>query len=434
MDNFLDSDTDTFIHDKALEMFRTLNHIDFKSDDVEIKKYPLSGISNTIYRVEINYINQVHYNGSVSDGSSTNLTLFPKIKIDKIFFKIFGRISVLVDRELETYIMQQLYELGVGPKIYETDMKTYRIEEYIDNCVVLEREIMLNEQVYPKVINLFCSLSAFGDFKFYFDYVNDQPKKIFFEKLKNDTKTNFVNFTLNKMRPLGMKSFYDFKEKFFNHKKGLEGCSDSHDSLSMPTHLDEKTLFRMEYLLENLEQLFYDVCPEKGILVINHNDAHPLNILHDPENKKIVLCDFEYSTYNILGFDIANYLIESLFLLQADSFPFYQYYSKTNNEELNEDKYYNIYLMFFDKFEAANEKLFTDFKGFKTIIEQCRTKEYYYRLIGLSSLFWFVFAVIYLDYDSLKNKAGYDYFNFAMDRVNVYDKFVRAHVQLKDSE
>lgn len=431
MDNFLESDTDSFIHDKALEIFRKLNNIDLKREDVRIKKYPLSGISNTIYRVEINYIKNNIINGSGIDETCSNLTL---IKIDKIFFKIFGRISVLVDRKLETFIMQQLYELGVGPKIYETDMKTYRIEEYIDNCVVLERELMLNEQVHNKVINLFCCLSAFGDFKFYFDYINEQPKKIFFEKLKNETNTNFVNFTLNKMRPLGLKSFYKFKEKFMNDLSRLNEDSKNIDSISRKSHVDLTTLFRMEYLLENLEQLLYQICPEQVILVINHNDAHPLNILHDPENKKIVLCDFEYSTYNILGFDIANYLSESLFLLQADEFPFYQYFSKRNNEELNEDKYYNIYLRFFDKFEEANEKSFIEFYGFKKIIENCKTKDYYYRLIGLSGLFWFVFSVIYLDYDSYKNKSGYDYFNFAMDRVSPYDKFVRAQMKLTDIE
>ena len=67
--------------------------------------------------------------------------------------------------------MQQLYELGIGPKIIDTDMKTYRIEEFLDNCVVMEREMMLSDAVYPKVIKNFCSLNAFGDFKFYFDYV-----------------------------------------------------------------------------------------------------------------------------------------------------------------------------------------------------------------------------------------------------------------------
>ena len=37
MDNFLESDTDSFIHDKALEIFRKLNNIDLKSEDVRIK-------------------------------------------------------------------------------------------------------------------------------------------------------------------------------------------------------------------------------------------------------------------------------------------------------------------------------------------------------------------------------------------------------------
>ena len=164
--------------------------------------------------------------------------------------------------------------------------------------------------------------------------------------------------------------------------------------------------------------------------MINHNDAHPLNILHTPKYEKIVLCDFEYSSYNLLGFDIANYLNESLFLLQADNFPFYQYITKGKNVEYSEDKYFEVYLSFFENFEKDNLDKFKDFKGFEGIINKCKTKDYYYRLIGLSSLFWFIFAIIYFDFDSINTKSGYDYFNFAYDKVNIFDEFVRSQIQL----
>jgi thiamine kinase-like enzyme len=417
MDHLHNLHYDSFIHDKSLETFKSLNQLEILKEEVEIQKCRLSGNSNTIYRVEIGYL-QDKNNQNAESTSNTKSESCSEIKIKKIFFKIFGPISVLVDRELETYIMQKLYELGVSPKIYDTDMKTYRIEEYIDNCICLERDSMLDKEVYQKVIKLFCSLTALGDFKFYFNYIGNSNKSVFYEKLKNDTNTNFVNFSLNKMKPLGLKKFLDFKEKYFSDEKHLR-----------PSHIDEKNLEKMDFALNNLEKLIYDVCPEKGIMVINHNDAHPLNILRDQE-RKIFLCDFEYSTYNLLGFDISNYLVESLFLLEADSFPFYHNYSKTNCSELKEEKFYQIYISFLDTFEKENKLVFSDLKEYSSIIEMCRTREYYYRLIGISSLFWFSFATIYLDYDSSKIKDKFDYFNFSVERLNIYDEFVRKNIDL----
>lgn len=414
MDHLNNLNFDTFIHDKSLETFKSLNQIEILKEEVEIEKCRLSGNSNTIYRVDIRYLEQDKNNQMASISSKSCQDL----KIKKIFFKIFGPISVLVDRELETYIMQKLYELGVSPKIYDTDMKTYRIEEYIDNCICLERDTMLDEEVYHKVIKLFCSLTALGDLNFYFDYIGNSNKSIFYEKLKIDTKTNFVNFTLNKMKPLGLKRFLEFKEKYYNDEKHLR-----------PSHIEQKNLEKMDWALNNIEKLLYDVCPEKGIIVINHNDAHPLNILRD-QNRKIFLCDFEYSNYNLLGFDISNYLLESLFLLEADCFPFYHTFSKSNCQELKEEKFYHIYLSFFDTFESQNKLLFSELKEYCSIIEMCRTRDYYYRLIGISALFWFSFATIYLDYDSSKIKDKFDYFNFSVGRLNIYDEFVRKNIEI----
>jgi hypothetical protein len=401
MDNFLKGDCDEFIQEKSLEIFNKLNHTAFTPSEVKLEKTPLSGISNTIYMIKISLRD---------DSNKTNLS------IERIFFKIFGRISVLVNRELETFIMTKLHSLSMGPKIYETDLKTYRVEEFVENCDVMSREMMLSDLVLPKVTKIFSCINGFGDFHYYFDYVGDDSKFIFFNKLKQDEKTNFVNFTVNKMLPLGLESLKKFREKFYQDKE--------RDLVLF----DDNKFAKMDQILTNFEDYFYDVCPDQGLFVLNHNDAHPLNILKSQTFEQIYLCDFEYSSYNLIGFDIANYIIESFFLLTAENFPFYQTFTQKNFCELAEDKYYNIYLDFFEVFEKEHSSDFRKFNSFSKLLEKCKTRDYFYRVMGMSSLMWFVFAVIYLDYDSIKSKNAYDYFNFAYDRLDVYNGFVKNNI------
>lgn len=402
MDNFLDSDIDEFIQYKSIEIFNKLNNINLNLNDVVLEKHPLSGISNTIFMIKLDVKNR-----------DKNLHL----NFNKIFFKIFGRISVLVDRDLETEIMDSLNSMSMGPKIYETDIKTYRVEEFIDNCDVMEREMMLSENILSQVIKIFSTLNSFGKYNFYFDYVGESSKDVFFENLKVDSNTNIVNFTIKKMLPLALESYDKFKNQFWNDTER------------------DKTLFSLDRynlidkIMSNFERYFYDVFPDHGLLVINHNDSHPLNILRSKVNERIYLCDFEYTTYNLIGFDIGNYLIESYFLLTADDFPFYKTFTENNFCELAEDRFYEIYLKFYQTFESDHQDTFKNFSGYKKILDFCKTPDYFYRVMGLSSLMWFLFAVLYYNYDAIKTRKAYDYFNFSYDRLNVYEGFVRNYIK-----
>jgi thiamine kinase-like enzyme len=412
MDNFLEMDVNTFIYSKSLKIFSKLNSIEFAEDEVLLEKHPLSGISNTIYKVEIKYRDPIIYSDDV------NIKKFPEeIKINSVFFKIFGRISVLVDRELETYIMKKLNEFNMGPKIFETDSKTYRIEEFVDGHNVLHTFDMLKEDVLTKMISIFSTVNSLGDIDYFIKSVGNTSKNSFFEMLGNDSTTNAINFAVKKMKPLAIKSLNTFKEKYFND-----------DNKSSLDNNFKSKLEKIDYMVNNFEKLFYDTFPDKTIFVISHNDAHPLNILKSSDSKSVILCDFEYSCYNLLGFDIANYIIESAFYLSADSFPFYQLYMNDFNE-FKDEKYYQIYLKFFNIFEEQQKtKLFAELPEFEEIYQNCKSREYYYRVMGISSLFWFIFAVLYYDYESIKNKAGYDYFNFSIERLDVYDKFVKNEI------
>lgn len=395
--NTAEIDEDAFIKEKSLEVFGKLNNMNINGDEVIIEKKRLSGISNTIYRIQIKHP-QI------------------KFKIDSLFFKIFGRISVLVNRQLETTIMESLNELGLGVKIYQTDLKTYRIEEFIEDSACLQREAMLDEKIYPRVVEIFTIINTFGDYEYYFDYVGDSDKSIYFHNLMEDKNMNIVNFIAKKMRNLAMESFDKFKQGYLD---------DNVEGKHPAGHIDYNNILNVEAALENLEKIVYGILPHQAIFAVNHNDGHPLNILCKPNYSKIYLCDFEYSSYNIIGFDMANYLIESFFLLEADDFPFYLYASQTHCSELKEDKYFQIFLSYFDQFEKNNSDKFSKMGAdtYKKLLAQCRTRDYYYRAVCLSSILWFVFAVIYFNYESIKKKSAYDYFSFAVDRLNIYKNF-----------
>jgi len=49
-------------------------------------------------------------------------------------------------------------------------------------------------------------------------------------------------------------------------------------------------------------------------------------------------------------------------------------------------------------------------------------------LFCLAACAGFVFAVIYYDYDSQRNRSAYDYFGFSVDRLSVYDDFVKFEI------
>ena len=45
--------------------------------------------------------------------------------IDQILYRKFGEISDVVERDLETMIINQLSEIGIAPKIYEIDPNAF---------------------------------------------------------------------------------------------------------------------------------------------------------------------------------------------------------------------------------------------------------------------------------------------------------------------
>jgi len=174
---------------------------------------------------------------------------------------------------------------------------------------------------------------------------------------------------------------------------------------------------KIKHYLKNYKEIFTQVFPKEALFVLNHNDVHRLNFL-SLDNDKIMLIDHEYAALNLVGIDIVNYLIETNFNYKVKQFPFYDY-----KETMDYDKMYKIYLNYLDKFEEENCKRGEDVdENNKSLYNNCRTKTYFLQLICVISLFWFIYSVIYLDWNSFEMKNFFDYFQHGLLRLGMFEK------------
>jgi len=288
---------------------------------------------------------------------------------------------------------------------------------------MLKREKMFIEPVLDKMYKNFAVFSTIKKI----EYHND--KNIFFKNLLNDEKTNFINFTCRKMKDLADRPFEEFKKKFEKKIEEISSLGENNNKKNELNSFERIEDFKnkikiLDYYFNNVEEIFFKLTPSQGFFVLSHNDAHLVNIMYTKNMEKVYLFDHEYSCTNFLGFDIANYILESLFFLAEHEFPFYSYI-KRDLKTLTNENFIEIYKKFFDYFEDINTDYFNENTEEKKFIEFAKTKDYYMRVLGLSSIMWAMFAIIYLDFESTWNQSQYDYFNFAIDRLSIYNEFVR---------
>jgi thiamine kinase-like enzyme len=288
---------------------------------------------------------------------------------------------------------------------------------------MLSRENMFTNEVLDKMLENFAIFNIIGDIKHFGSKIGNKQKAEFFPMLLNDSeKLNFITFTVKKMKSSAVKSLAEFKRKFA--EKQAENILEEKNRISE----FKKKLETIEFYVENLEEVFYKCCPNQGIFVLSHNDAHLINIMHTENIDKVYLFDHEYSCYNFMGFDIANYIIESLFYLADQQHPYYRYHREELKTLLN-DNFFCAYLKFFELIKNKYYNEFKDYPEFEKLLELAKTKEYYMQVMSLSSVMWSIFAVIYLDFESVWDKSAYDYFNFAIDRLAIYHEFLKFELK-----
>ena len=368
---------------------------DRDSDIFEITLDKLDGLSNTNYVV--NVINK----------NTSELIL-------QLVYRKFGEISEVVDRDLETTILNNLADKGIGPKILERDLinKKYRLDEYLANTTPIAKEDQFNSSVLDQmntITNSYCLISYIYKYKI----TQDNGFKIDFNpygtKGLGNTgykiKQNMFNMCMKDMYTKAYQSFEVFAAQFKEHY-----------SRDKDTALYEK-FDKFDHYMKNYHDLFMKVWPKEGFLVLNHNDVHRLNLIVRKEDKKIFILDHEYASLNLIGNDLANYMNESNFNYSPE------YYFDPSTIDF--DFYYENYMKYLDEFCKIHVSFVQSIEG-RFYIEKMRTKKYYINLHCVLNLFWLLYAGIYLNFPTeFLEGVSWSYFQHGIDRIEYYERAMK---------
>jgi thiamine kinase-like enzyme len=326
---------------------------------VRISFEHLNGLSNEIYKV------------TVFDACDKKLIEF--------VFRLFGRISDVLDRKLESMIINSLP--GYTPVIYDTDDHTYRIEEYIHDATELHYQNLFDKNVIDKIVKILTSYSQIlGVYKYSLNSVRDEYE---LNIESSDADNNTYSMCIDKMLKKGRKNFVVFKDL-----------------------VDEK----ISNYVDNFEMYYNTLFPKNSLFVLNHNDIHRLNILVR-KNDDLILLDHEYASLNLIGSDIVNYMIESNFDYEKYSF----------GKDLDFNKYYTTYTEFLDVFQVAHSETLKD-EHLNRLFKKCYKYKYMLKIVCIISLFWFVYCIIYLNVQNLHSTNHFNFAQHSLDRLFVFEK------------
>ena len=321
--------------------------------------------------------------------------------LEEIIYRNFGEFSSMVDRAFEESVIKALSDKGEGPKIKDTDHTTYRIDEYVINAKHLNQNELINEDNINKIIK---ALISYEEIAPIYEYnVNDN--KINIKMLKSDilfkvnTLNNYYDVLMNKMLQKGMDRLNQFDARIRQHQELMQN-----------EHINSQ-LKEINTFANGIQSIITSIYPRQGYFILNHNDIFRLNFLINKEQFDLI--DHEYGGLNLIGYDIVNYLIETSY----DYSPKYTY----DSSNVNMEKYYQVYLQYIEHFLHSKVfSFFTQSKEGKEFINSIRQREYFINLFKLNSIFWFVVALVYLDFDSYINDKTTDYLAITYNR---YDYF-----------
>ncbi|XP_058012645.1 choline kinase alpha [Ahaetulla prasina] len=149
-------------------------------------------------------------------------------------------------------------------------------------------------------------------------------------------------------------------------------------------------------------------------VVFCHNDCQEGNILlldgrEDSEKQKLMLIDFEYSSYNYRGFDIANHFCEWMYDYVHEKYPFF----KANFMNYPTKKQQ---LHFITSYLAASQS------GFENLSHEDKSKIEEEMLVEInrfalaSHIFWGLWSIIQAKISSIE----FGYMDYALSRFDAY--------------
>ena len=341
---------------------------------------------------------------------------------DRVIYKKFSKISKSCSNKIEQSIFNSLSKKGFGPKILYIDPNhTFRIEECSSRNFSLKKNQQFQSDIIEQIIQIIVSYSLIANiFSFTLkcdDQLNSKFKILINalnKKSENDSlpENNFFDMCFKDLYLRSLNCFKEFGDKF---RKRCIKCTN-------------KTIFeefqKLEFFMNNFKLLFKNAFPEKSFMVLNHNDFGKRKIIVLDDNKVNVI-ENDFSSLNLIGFDFVNYLNESVF----NYIPNYEF----NEDELDLDDCYLIYLKFINKFEEFHSELKESEEG-KKILDEIKSKNYYLNLHCLINIFWVLHCSLYLNHDKFINNEGFNYFNHAIDRIKLYEKISEKKDEEEEKE
>jgi len=265
----------------------------------------------------------------------------------------------------------------------------------------------LEDNIVQQVIRILVAYSCYSSvcsYKIFSDNFNTDYNIHINQGSNCEIKKNFYDMCTKSMFVKAKKNFTKFSAKF---KERFDKVKSS------KIFLEYK---KIKHYLSHYKEIFTQIYPKEALLTLNHNDVHRLNFL-TMENDRLMLIDHEYAALNLVGIDIVNYLIECNFNYKAKQFPFFEY-----KETLDYEKMYKIYLNYLDIFEE-NIRGKEEFDADKeALFSQCRTRKYFLQLICIISLFWFIYSVIYLEWNTFEKKGSFDHFRHGLQRLGIFEQ------------
>ena len=396
------SNSNELIKENIFSFLETIKGIKNAKSLFEIKLKQVNDITNDIYEIKIY--------------KKTTLELF-----DKLIYKNFSKISETLNNNLEFPILET--QKNSTSKILFIDPKnSYRIEECISNSKRIKRKYQFQSDIIEQIIQILISYSFVASiFTFTLkcdDHLNSKFKILINalnKEVENDKdkyiKNNFFDMCFKDLYERSLNTFKQFGLKF------KARCIKS----------TNKTIFeefqKLEFFMNNFKQLFNAAFPKSGYMIMNHNDFSQRKIILKNE-KNINIIQNDFSCHNIIGFDFANYLNESVF----NYLPTYQF----NENDLDLDLTYKLYLKFIEKFEEMYSELKNNDKG-KEILNEIKSRKYYLNLHCLINVFWVLHCSLYLNFEKFIQNEGFDYFQHAIDRITLYEK-ISEKIESEDEE
>uniref|UniRef100_A0A674CGW8 Ethanolamine kinase n=1 Tax=Salmo trutta TaxID=8032 RepID=A0A674CGW8_SALTR len=217
-----------------------------------------------------------------------------------------------------------------------------------------------------------------------------------------------------------MAKFHGMRMPFNKEPKWLFGTIDKYLNQVMrltftrESHIRKFARLRSCNLPQEMESLKSLLDSTHSPVVFCHNDCQEGNVLllsgrEGSDGQKLMLIDFEYSSYNYRGFDIGNHFCEWMYDYTNDKFPFFHVNSKNYPTKAQQLHFIGSYL---SETDQGFQNLSTE--------DQMKLKEELFvevnRFALASHFFWGLWSMIQARISTIE----FGYMEYAMARFDAY--------------